>query len=166
MVQSPIPQHAPHSYICPLCALARGKPLSDGISHTSDIIYSNREAIAAISAYQWTNNPGNVIVFPVAHCENLYSIPTDAALAVHAIAQAIALAMKAAWACDGISTRQHNEPAGNQDVWHYHLHVTPRFAGDDFYATLATGKYLMDEAERADYARQLRDHLGSSSPAA
>ena len=34
-----------------------------------------------------------------------------------------------------MSTRQHNEPAGYQDVWHYHVHVFPRYAGDELYAT-------------------------------
>ena len=47
----------------------------------------------------------------------------------------MALTMKVVYSCDGISTRQHNEPAGNQDVWHYHLHVTPRYKDDVFYST-------------------------------
>ena len=34
----------------------------------------------------------------------------------------------------GISTRQHNGSAGNQDVWHYHLHVFPRYPNDGLYA--------------------------------
>jgi histidine triad (HIT) family protein len=153
------PGHAPQGYACPLCALARGSPLSDGLSAHSDIVLSGEKAVAAISAYQWPNNPGNVIVFPIAHHENLYSIPADLAPAIHSVAQAVALAMKAAWQCDGVSTRQHNEPAGNQDVWHYHLHVTPRFKGDNFYGTLTTGKHLMAQAQRAAYTIQLRHHL-------
>ena len=47
--------------------------------------------------------------------------------------QRVAIAMKAAFKCEGVSTRQHNESAGNQDMWHYHVHVTPRFKDDDFY---------------------------------
>jgi len=43
--------------------------------------------------------------------------------------------MKQAWKCDGVSTRQHNEPAGNQDVWHYHMHVFPRWDNDDLYGS-------------------------------
>ncbi|WP_222619102.1 hypothetical protein [Ornithinibacillus hominis] len=39
------------------------------------------------------------------------------------VAQLTALAMKDTYDCDGITTRQHNEPAGSQDVWHYYLHV-------------------------------------------
>lgn len=47
-----------------------------------------------------------------------------------------ALALKAALSCDGISTRQQNEPAGDQDVWHYHVHVFPRYADDGLYGSL------------------------------
>ena len=39
--------------------------------------------------------------------------------------------MKRADSCDGVSTRQHSEPAGQQEVWHDHLHVLPRFEGDE-----------------------------------
>jgi histidine triad (HIT) family protein len=67
--------------------------------------------------------------------------------------------MKAVWACDGVSVRQHNEPVGNQDVWHYHLHVTPRYAGDDFYANYVGRWALMPPEERARYARELRAYL-------
>ncbi|MBV9952939.1 MAG: HIT domain-containing protein [Acidimicrobiia bacterium] len=48
----------------------------------------------------------------------------------HAIRSA-AIAMKAAYGCEGVSIRQHNEPAGEQDVWHYHVHVLPRWLGDE-----------------------------------
>jgi len=39
--------------------------------------------------------------------------------------------MKTELRCEEISLRQHNEPAGSQDVWHYHVHVIPRWHGDD-----------------------------------
>jgi histidine triad (HIT) family protein len=65
--------------------------------------------------------------------------------------------MKAAYGCDGTSTRQHNEPAGNQDVWHYHMHVFPRYAGDRLYLTQ---RAPMAAEERASYAGRLRQELG------
>jgi histidine triad (HIT) family protein len=68
--------------------------------------------------------------------------------------------MKAAYGCDGTSTRQHNEPAGHQEVWHYHLHVFPRFMGDGLYASR---KARVDEARRAECAARLRDRLLSRS---
>jgi histidine triad (HIT) family protein len=66
------------------------------------------------------------------------------------------LALKKAYACDGVSTRQHNEPAGGQDVWHYHLHVFPRFAGDDLYRS---GYRETTPDERRPYADRLREAL-------
>jgi histidine triad (HIT) family protein len=79
--------------------------------------------------------------------------------------------MKRAYGCDGTSVRQHNEPAGDQDVWHYHLHVFPRYAGDDLYRSSAR---LTHPEERWPYADRLRAVLqghedtegpGSSNPA-
>jgi histidine triad (HIT) family protein len=69
--------------------------------------------------------------------------------------------MKAAYHCDGISTRQHNEPAGNQDVWHYHLHVFPRYTDDQLYLNdPAALRARMPADERAGYAQRLRAALG------
>jgi CTP-dependent riboflavin kinase len=66
--------------------------------------------------------------------------------------------MKAAYTCDGISTRQHNEPGGYQDVWHYHVHVTPRYMDDGFYSSR---REFMPAPERAKHAARLRRALTS-----
>ncbi len=77
------------------------------------------------------NNPGSALVIPNDHYENIFDLPDILATPIHAAARSTATAMKVAFGCDGISLRQHNEPAGSQDVWHYHLHVIPRWHGDD-----------------------------------
>jgi histidine triad (HIT) family protein len=64
--------------------------------------------------------------------------------------------MKTAYSCDGISTRQHNEPAGSQDVWHYHLHVIPRYKDDQYYMTQGEP---MSISERANHAERIKQHL-------
>jgi histidine triad (HIT) family protein len=66
--------------------------------------------------------------------------------------------MKEAFTCDGISIRQHNEPAGYQDVWHYHIHVTPRYLNNEFYLTYKE-KNFMPPAERAKHAEKLKNSL-------
>jgi histidine triad (HIT) family protein len=60
-------------------------------------------------------------------------------------------------------TRQHNEPAGNQDVWHYHMHVFPRYAGDDLYFTRPQQDFSPAE-QRLPYADKLREHFESTAP--
>jgi len=111
---------------------------------------------AFLALGRWPNNPVDVLVVPNRHVENLYDFPASLAPDVHWMTRAIALALKSVFSCDGISTRQHNEPAGNQDVWHYHVHVTPRFTGDGFYKSR---KVSFPEAERLDAVRRLRKYL-------
>jgi histidine triad (HIT) family protein len=64
--------------------------------------------------------------------------------------------MQNAFGCEGISTRQHNGPVGNQDVWHYHLHVFPRYSNDGLYAGQ---KVLYTPEERIELAATLRAAL-------
>ena len=75
------------------------------------------------------------LIIPNQHFENIYDLPASLAGEIHRVARDIALALKATYACDGVSTRQHNELAGNQHVWHYHLHVFPRYGNDNLYFT-------------------------------
>jgi diadenosine tetraphosphate (Ap4A) HIT family hydrolase len=69
-----------------------------------------------------------------------------------------ALALKTAFDCPGVSTRQHNEPAGNQDVWHLHVHVFPRFESDGFGFTFAERYFnsLPDRSALDEAAARIR----------
>jgi|SRR5579871_258115 len=148
--------HAPENYVCPFCLLVAGIRNEHVYSVQSDIVYQNAAATAFVGSHQWPNNAGNVLVIPNRHFENLYELPVDLAADLHKVVRAVAFALKAALSCDGISTRQHNEPAGNQDVWHYHQHITPRYEGDAFYATQ---RAWMPAEERARYAQRIKAHL-------
>jgi histidine triad (HIT) family protein len=154
--------HEPRDTLCPFCALAAGRGDERVLSLESDIVYAGCHVTAFVGSHQWPQNPGNVIVIPNDHLENLYDIPLPHAARVQELVQAVARAMKAAWNCAGVSTRHaaRNEPAGNQDVWLYHVHVTPR------YAPPLAGRYLRPAAERARYAAELRVHLAGWEPAA
>jgi len=66
--------------------------------------------------------------------------------------------MKSSYKCDGISMRQHNEPAGNQDIWHYHLQVFPRYEGDNLYLK-HNEKMKTDANERLPYVNKLKREL-------
>ncbi len=148
--------HAPENYVCPFCLLVQGIENDDTKSVQTDIVHHNEMVTAFVGSHQWRSNRGNVIIVPNEHFENIYDLPVHYAQPIHELARTIALAMKTIYACDGVSTRQHNEPAGNQDVWHYHLHVTPRYKDDGFYAST---RELMPISQRAEYARKLKEHL-------
>lgn len=150
--------HAPENYICPFCLLIQGQKNEHVYSTQADIIFQSRFITAFVGSHQWPRNPGNTIVVPNEHFENIFDLPAHYAEKIHTLVRMIAVAMKDVYACDGISTRQHNEPAGYQDVWHYHVHVTPRYIDDKFYPTYQD-RQLMPASERAEHAEKLRNGL-------
>lgn len=145
--------HEPPDYDCTVCAIIGGKDQEDPWTKTSDIVYRDDHTIAWLNTKWWGEIEGNVIVTPIAHIENLFDLPDDEAARIHAVTRDIAIAMMETYGCKGISTRQHNGPAGNQDVWHFHQHVFPRYARDDLYGRPVR---LASVAERARYGDRLR----------
>jgi histidine triad (HIT) family protein len=102
-------------------------------------------ALAFICPRWWPNNHGYVLVVPIRHYENLYELPPEAGHAVHDLVRDVAIAIRRTYGCEGVSTRQHNEPAGNQDAWHYHVHVFPRYDGDQLYTSRPYPEFVTAE---------------------
>jgi histidine triad (HIT) family protein len=148
--------HEPAGYECPFCVLIVGGETP--VSGQQDIVRRSSGAVALLSPRWWPNNHGHVLVVPEAHFENLYDLPASHGHAVHDLSREIAIAMRHTYRCDGISTRQHNEPAGDQDAWHYHVHVFPRYAGDDLYRTLPYSEWITPD-RRLPYAEKLREYF-------
>jgi histidine triad (HIT) family protein len=150
--------HAPLKYRSPFSSLIAKKNLEEIHSRVEDIVYQDDFVTAFICSRSEEKNQGNVLVVPNELHENLYDIPDDLLAKIHHVSKRIAIAMKAAYGCDGVSLRQHNEPAGNQEVWHYHLHVIPRYENDRLYAHYEE-RQQSDPEVRASYAAKLREHL-------
>jgi histidine triad (HIT) family protein len=148
--------HEPPGYDCPMCEVLDGG--EDSFTCQADIVRRTDQAMAFVSSRWWPNNPGHVLVVPAEHHENLYDLPAPAGHAVHDLVRELAIAIRSTYDCSGISTRQHNEPMGYQDLWHYHVHVFPRYEGDDLYLT----RHLVapaTPAERAPYAERLKAYF-------
>ena len=126
-------KHAPAAYVCPFCLVVAGHEGPPASTLQADVVHRD-ELVTAFVASDWrSNNPGHVLVIPNRHYENIYELPLEEGGRLHAVTRKVALAMKRSYRCDGVSTAQHNEPAGNQDVWHHHVHAIPRYVGDDLY---------------------------------
>jgi histidine triad (HIT) family protein len=144
-----VSSHAPAGYVCPFCRNIRlGQ--SD---HPLEILHRDDDVVVKVNPRWRPGNPGSVLVIPVDHHENVFDLPAELGTPIQRAARSAARAMKAAFACDGISTRQHNEPAGGQDVWHYHLHVFPRWDGDRLDASPASLVSADEIRRRADQLR-------------
>jgi histidine triad (HIT) family protein len=143
--------HEPENYTCPFCIY-----VSD--SKFKYQVYKDDYLCAFISSAMWPNNPGIVIIIPNKHIENVYDMPDTLLGEIHILAKKIALAMKTSYRCHGISMRQHNEPAGNQEVMHYHFQVIPRYNDDNLYINHKK-KSDIPSAERLRFAELLKKSL-------
>ena len=153
--------HAPLGYICPFCLLVQGKENGQTQLKQTDIVFQTADVTAFMATRKWPNNQGHVLIIPNKHFENIYDLPLPLSSKIHALSRNIALAMKSEYQCDGIMLRQHNEPAGDQNIFHYHLHVIPRYENDNFYSTQ---KSSFAAEDRARYAIKLANGLESLKP--
>jgi len=126
-------KHAPVDYDCPFCRKAHH--LKSELMADSPFVLEEEKVFALIPLHCYSPTKGNCLVIPKRHYENIYDIDEELGIDLLRVTKRLSFAMKKAFKCEGVSTRQHNEPAGNQDVWHYHLHVIPRFHADELSST-------------------------------
>ena len=80
-------------------------------------------------------NPGHVLVAVKRHAENIYALDEAQAAAVFGAAAKVARAIRGAFAPQGLSVYQANGSAAGQTVFHFHLHLVPRYEADGMALT-------------------------------
>ena len=89
---------------------------------------------------------GHALILPKAHAANIYEISDDMGAKAMILAKKMATKMTEALKCDGFNIVQNNgEPAG-QTVFHFHMHLIPRYEGDQVGITWKPGT-LTDEVK-------------------
>ena len=75
-------------------------------------------------------NPGHTLLIPKQHYRNIFDMPAEVGTQIMQAAIPLANAIRAALNPDGLNLFQSNEAAGFQTVFHFHLHLIPRWEGD------------------------------------
>jgi histidine triad (HIT) family protein len=75
-------------------------------------------------------NPGHVLVAAKPHVENIFGLDDRLAAAVFQTAARVARAVKKAYSPEGVTLYQANGAAAGQTVFHFHLHLVPRYDQD------------------------------------
>ncbi len=154
--------HAPKNYKCPICIGINGAENADTLIRKSDIVYRDDLVTAFIGSFFIGKNSGHPIIVPNVHYENLYDLADEVGARIFSVARKVAVAVRNTYDCEGITTLQNNEPVGNQHAFHYHLHIFPRYDGDDFHGNVAT-KHETTPEERLHYAEKLRNYLENNA---
>ena len=73
---------------------------------------------------------GHCLILPKEHYADLYEIPEDLLMKAAVLAKKIAIKMTRAMNCDGFNIVQNNKPAAGRTVFHFHIHLIPRYTDD------------------------------------
>ncbi|KPV48281.1 protein hit, partial [Kouleothrix aurantiaca] len=74
---------------------------------------------------------GHTLVVPKNEHADIFSIPPATLVAVMRTTQRVALALREVLRPDGINIIQNNGAAAGQTVFHLHVHLIPRWEGDN-----------------------------------
>lgn len=82
---------------------------------------------------------GHALILPKKHAANLFELPDETAEKAIVLAKKIAGKLKEGLGADGINLVQNNGEAAGQTVFHFHMHLIPRYHGDAVQITWTPG---------------------------
>jgi histidine triad (HIT) family protein len=99
-----------------------------------------------------------MLILPTVHVTRMIDVEASLAQELYAVAGHVSMAVRKAFGATGATVFQ-NDNAPGQELFHLHIHVVPRKAGDDFKLPDPSGQELTRE-ERIQQAHALRSVLG------
>ncbi len=106
---------------CIFCKIANGEI-------PTNTIYEDTEFRVILDASPATK--GHALILPKEHYANLFEIPEALAGRAMILAKKTAALMKERLDCDGVNIVQNNGETAGQTVFHFHMHIIPRYADD------------------------------------
>ena len=98
---------------------------------------------------------GHALILPKEHYANLYELPDEAASKVLIVAKNVVAKMTKALGCDGYNLVQNNGEAAGQTVFHFHMHLIPRYKEDQVGLGWKMGE--LTDADREDILAKLKE---------
>ena len=102
-------------------------------------------------------NKGHIIILPKSHAANIYELEDEYVSRAFVLAKKLAVALKELTGCDGVNILQNNGEAAGQTVFHFHVHVIPRFKNDD--CTIVWKPTSYEDGEASEVAKKIAELL-------
>ncbi len=130
---------------CIFCKIAAGEL-------PAEVVQEDEHTIAFMDINPWTR--GHALVIPREHTPNLYEAPEETLHRTAVTAQQVARRLRDRFGADGINLLNSTGEAAWQTVFHYHVHVIPRY--DDDPLQLPGKPQEVEQDELAKIADELR----------
>ncbi len=98
---------------------------------------------------------GHAILIAKNHYKNLFELDDQVAAKALVIAKKVASELYSELNCDGFNLLQNNEAIAGQTIFHFHIHLIPRYKDDNISLVPDQGK--LDET----FAKELSDKIYS-----
>ena len=100
---------------------------------------------------------GHALILPKSHAANIYELSDEMAAKAMILAKKMATAMTAALKCDGFNIVQNNGECAGQTVFHFHMHLIPRYKGDQVGTTWHPGE--LSDADKEEILLKVKEQL-------
>jgi histidine triad (HIT) family protein len=108
-------------------------------------VYEDADFLAILDRFP--SSAGHVLVLPKRHAADLFELSEAEAAAVLPLAQKLAKKIKATLGCAGVNIVQNNGAAAGQEIFHYHMHIVPRYTNDGLKISLGRTEPELTELE-------------------
>jgi histidine triad (HIT) family protein len=112
---------------------------------SADIVYEDDAVLAFLDIKPI--NHGHTLIVPKVKFENIFDANPEVFAHMAKVAQRIAVALREVTSCDGVNLTMNNGSDAGQEIFHAHIHVIPRFHGDEAYRPAKHLTYDKDTAE-------------------
>ena len=90
---------------------------------------------------------GHALILPKEHYANLYELDDELASKALVLAKKMITKLTDILGCDGYNVLQNNGPVAGQTVFHFHMHLIPRYKEDDVRIGWKAGKLTEEMRE-------------------
>ena len=91
---------------------------------------------------------GHALIIPKEHYKNLFELDDTIASKALVLAKKVGAAMMNTLHCDGLNVLQNNGDAAGQTMFHFHIHLIPRYKEDDTKIIFAENSLTEDDAKK------------------
>lgn len=90
---------------------------------------------------------GHALILPKEHAANLFELSEETAGKAMILAKKMAARMKEKLNCDGFNVIQNNGEVAGQTVFHFHMHLLPRYENDGQPIQMKSGEATAEELD-------------------
>lgn len=126
---------------CIFCKLANGELPTRSI-------YEDKDFRVILDAAPATK--GHALILPKEHASNIYELPEATAAKAFVLAKKMASHMTQKLSCDGFNILQNNGETAGQTVFHFHIHLIPRYGEDGQKLAMEQHTYPDEEMNRIE----------------